>query len=92
MVSGRVTKIKGRRLYFKIDLEGGWTQYQVITAVGIHWRHVALVDVVDGVAGKADRYFFSLRAPKVILPFESMGREFMMLNAEALRPNHAILN
>lgn len=70
-------KVVGNRAYRKIKLEMGWMQYQVITAVGFHWRHIAVVDVIGGKAAKAERYFYSTRAPQVILPFETFGQGFM---------------
>lgn len=67
-----------RRKYRRIVLGKRWTQYQVITAVGFHWRHIAVVNVTDGKPSKAERYFYSLRAPKVVLPFEAIGRDYLV--------------
>ncbi len=65
------------RHYRQFSYPGGGVQYQVITAVGFHWRHIAIVSVKNGKASKADRYFFSTRVPEVILPFEVLGRDFI---------------
>jgi hypothetical protein len=67
-----------RRTYRRVTLAGGGVQYQVITAVGFHWRHIAVVNVKDGKASKAERYFYSLRAPRVVLPFEAIGRDYLV--------------
>jgi hypothetical protein len=67
-----------RRKYRRIRLGDRWVQYQVITAVGFHWRHIAVVNVKDGKASKAERYFYSLRAPQVVLPFEAIGRDYLV--------------
>lgn len=66
------------RGYRKIYLGRDWSQYQVITPVGFHWRHIAVVNVKDGKAAKAERYFYSLRAPQVVLPFEAIGRDYLV--------------
>lgn len=72
-----VVKTCNGRTYYRIPIEGGAVQYQVTTPVGFHWRHIAVVTVKDGKAGKAERYFFSTRASAVVVPFEVMGKEFL---------------
>jgi hypothetical protein len=74
-----------RRAYRQVPMEGGGVQYQVITAVGRHWRHVAVVCVKDGKASRTERYFYSTRAPEVILPFEVMGKDFIVKACHELR-------
>jgi hypothetical protein len=62
------------RHYRKVPMEGGGIQYQVISLVGFNWRHVAVVNVVNGKASRAERYFYSIKAPEGILPFEPWAR------------------
>ena len=73
MVSNRLS-----RQYRRIKIANGIMKYQVITAVGFHWRHIAVVTVMNDKASKAERYFYSTRAPEVILPFEVMGKDFLI--------------
>jgi hypothetical protein len=73
------------RHYRQMRHPGGGKQYQVITLVGFHWRHIAVVDVVNGKASKALRYLYSVKAPEVILPFEVMGRDFIVTACRELR-------
>lgn len=67
-----------KRYYRKIKLPDNSIQYQVVTSVGFHWRHVAVVTVTNGKANKAERYFYSTRVPEIILPFEVMGSKFIV--------------
>ena len=66
------------RQYRRIKVGAGIVQYQVVTTVGFHWRHIAIVNVIHGKAQRAERYFYSTRAPEVILPFEVMGKDFLI--------------
>jgi hypothetical protein len=68
-----------KRHYRQVPMMGGGVQFQVITAIGHHWRHIAVVNVKDGEVSRAERYFYSTRAPEVILPFEVMGRDFIVM-------------
>jgi hypothetical protein len=73
------------RHYRQVPYPQGGVQYQVITKVGHHWRHIAVVSVKDGKASKADRFFYSTREPEVILPFEVMGRDFIVTVCREMR-------
>jgi hypothetical protein len=73
------------RHYRQVPYPGCGVQYQVITKVGNHWRHIAVVNVKDGKVSKADRFFYSTRAPEVILPFEVMGRDFIVTVCREMR-------
>lgn len=79
-----------KRQYRRIKIKGGVIQYQVITPVGNHWRHIAVVTVKSDQVSKAERYFFSTRAPQIILPFEAMGKDFLV-NAIKNHKNHLIV-
>jgi len=87
MVSGFV---KGRRLYRRVPMKPGLLQYQVITVVGLHWRHVAVINVKDGKpVSKLERYFYSLKAPRVVLPFEAIGRDYLVDALKEIRETEA---
>jgi hypothetical protein len=81
-----------KRQYRQINMGTGVIQYHVITAVGFHWRHIAVVTVTNGKALKAERYFYSTRAPEVILPFEVMGKDYLINVLISHRKNSHVSN
>ena len=60
------------RVYTQLNIGGGIVAHTVIIRLGFHWRHAVLSKEQNGVQIEYGMYYFSTRAPEVVLPVDAM--------------------